>query len=77
MTREELYEEFKEVTHFDDTGLDIVIQKITNIEIGDRRIASGFEGLYIIFDAPNMPALTYFHKEANHVDTDSEQAKNY
>jgi hypothetical protein len=72
MTKEELYEEFKEVTHFDDTDLDITVQKITNIEMDGRLIASGFDGIFIRVNIRNMPGLTYFHKEANHVDTDTE-----
>jgi len=63
MTKEELYEEFKEVTHFDDTDLDITVQKITNIEIAGRLVASGFDGIFIRFNMPNMPGLTYFHKK--------------
>lgn len=64
MTKEELYEEFKEVTHFDDTGLDISISRFTKIELNDKQIANDFEGIIIKFTNPNIPPLTFFHKEA-------------
>jgi hypothetical protein len=62
MTKEELYEEFKNVTHFDDTGLDISISRFTKIELFDKQIANDFEGIIIEFTNPILPALTYFRK---------------
>lgn len=64
MTNEELYEEFKKVTHFDDTGLDVSISRFTRIELFDKQIANDFEGILIQLNNSTLPALTYFHKEA-------------
>lgn len=62
MTKEELYEEFKHITHFDDTGLDISISRFTKIELFNKQIANDFEGIIIEFTNQNLMPLTYFRK---------------
>ena len=72
MTKEELYEEFKNVTHFDDTKIpgfdcDKDVARITSVAFNNKVIISDCEGISILLCIDpycgTKMALTYFHKE--------------
>ena len=65
MTKEELYKEFLEVTHFDESVITRV-EYLTRIKnYSDEVIASGFEGLAVWITCNQNRGfwITYFHKK--------------
>lgn len=69
MTAEELYKEFVEVTHIDESFIDRY-EKIRNVKINGTKIIKDVEGItvYIKGSPRSCVFLTYFHKEDKNVD---------
>ena len=77
MTKEELYQEFLEVTHFDESKI-ISYEKFTKIENGydEKFICQGVEGLAVKTIYVNTPFITYFHHpKLDEVKNDKEYQK--
>ncbi len=74
MTKDELYQEFVSVTHFDASKVpgfnyDKDVSRIARVTVDGVEIISDCEGIGILLHSVNYcHAITYFHKEVNNVD---------
>lgn len=74
MTKDELYQEFVSVTHFDASKVpgfnyDKDVCHITRATVDGVEIISDCEGIAILFHSFRYDhVITYFHKEVSHVD---------